>query len=522
MPATFSINVGTPTESYRKSDIYSVLQDIPDNTSKLITPKDVRDAVFSVWANSVFKQTTGTASIEYIGIDSNNPSQRDVKQKIFIGKRNVSGIDIMSNSLLSPSNDTDIFFFNTKSDTLTQSITKISILAGTNSALYHSAPYIKSEYISATAGDKISLDISNPSIYGGPVNVFSSTGRIAINNIIFPTIAESTASASNGKILRYSGTYPNGSLVWSNDTVSIANIGATGSPTNIFGSPVNINGFSLEFVDNTPIPQTVGSFSMGMTFGYNSYWNPITSTFSDWPLVKIIEGILYPYIAPLLSLSVINLITGTTYSEIGRTASIGISYSMTRYSDDITFSSIIGTTFSGVTFSSSPGGIFSGTESGYTFSSIPTSCNFVFKASDDPAMISINSSATSSINFVNPILYGYNMTLPDLSTIDSICSSLDREITPINGSCSINLNYNGNGYLYLVIPNSYPLPRYIKDPNGYIIHDYLNFSSSAFTYSLLNTYITPSGGGLSYSIFNKVWTTIATCSYPGGYFQFIF
>lgn len=508
MPATFSINIGYPTEAYRKADIYSVLQDIPDNTSKLITPKDVRDAIFSVWANSVFKQTIGTASIEYIGIDSNNPDQRDVKNKIFLGKRNVSGVDIMSNSLLSTSNDTDIFLFNTKPDTTTQSVTKVSILAGTNSSLYNYAPFIKSEYISATAGDKLSLDIGNPSLNGGPVNIYSSTGRIAVNNIIFPTVAESTGSASNGKILRYNGTYPNGSLVWSTDTVSIANIGATGSPTNIFGSPVNINGFPLEFTDMTPTPLTVGGITQG-------------STFSTEPIVSMIQRILYPYVPPTVSLSVVNLITGTTYSEIGRTASVGISYSIVRYSEDIYGATISGTTFS-ISFSGSPGDIFSGTESGYTFSSSVVSKSFVLTVSDDSVFTYASHSATSSINFVNPTIYGFDLNSPGLATIDLVCSVLDREIIPIPGSQSIYLNYNGSGYLYFVTPNSYPDPRYIKDPNGYIVHDYLNFGLSAFTYSSLNTNITPTGGGVPYSVFNRVWTTIATCSYPGGYFEFIF
>jgi hypothetical protein len=49
MSATFS-NVGTITESTRKADIFSVLNDIPDN--KPISPRDVRDAVMSTWANS--------------------------------------------------------------------------------------------------------------------------------------------------------------------------------------------------------------------------------------------------------------------------------------------------------------------------------------------------------------------------------------------------------------------------------------------------------------------------------------
>lgn len=513
MPATFSINVGTPTEAYRKPDIYSVLQDIPDNTSKLITPKDVRDAVFSVWANSVFKQTIGTASIEYIGIDSNNPSNRDVKQKIFIGKRNMSGADIMTNSLLSTSNDTDIFFFNTKSDTTTQSVTKISILAGTNSLLYGYAPYIKSEYISATSGDRLSMDISNPSLYGGPVNIFSSTGRVAINNIIFPTVAESSASASNGKILRYSGVYPNGSLIWSNDTVSIANIGATGSPTTIYGSPVLVNGFPLEFTDSTPIPLAVGGITQG-------------STFSEVPIVTMLNRILYPYVPPALSLSLVNSITGTIYSEVGVTASLIFSYSITKYSEDIADSQILGTTFSGVTFSSSPGGVLSGTVSGLTYSvpPSPSTKNYVLQVSDSVAA-AFTYSTTASVLFVNPTMYGFNNTIAiDINTSTTVCGVINRTVIPSPGSQSIFLNYNGGGYLYFIPPASYPIPRYIKDPNGYVVHDYTNWGSSAFTYSFLIPYITPTGAGVgsSYSLATNVWRTVATCSYPGGNFEFIF
>lgn len=514
MPATFSINVGTPTEAYRKPDIYSVLQDIPDNTSKLITPKDVRDAVFSVWANSVFKQTIGTASIDYIGIDSNNPTNRDVKKKIFLGKRNVAGTDIMTNSLLSNSNDTDIFFFNTKPDTTTQSVTKISILAGTNSSLYGNAPYIKSEYISATSGDRLSMDIVNPSSFGGPINIFSSTGRVSINNIIFPTIAESSASASNGKILRYSGTYPNGSLVWSNDTVSIANIGATGSPTTIYGSPVLVNGFSLEFTDSTPIPLPVGGITQG-------------STFSNVPIVSMLNRILYPYVPPFLSLSLVNSVTGTIYSEVGVTASLVFSYSITKYSDDIADSRILGTTYiSGTTFSASPGGVLSGTVSGSTYSvpPSPSTKNYVLQVSDS-VVSAFTYSATASVKFVNPTMHGFDYTIVvDVDTSTTVCSLLNRDIIPSPGSQSVYLNYNGDGYLYYTSPASYPLPRYIKDPNGYIVHDYTNWGSSAFTYSLFIPFVTPTGFpvGSSYSLATNIWRTIATCSYPGGNFEFIF
>ena len=55
MSLTFSINVGQIVQAERKEDIFSVLQELPDNTQKLISPKDVRDAFLTSWANSTFK-----------------------------------------------------------------------------------------------------------------------------------------------------------------------------------------------------------------------------------------------------------------------------------------------------------------------------------------------------------------------------------------------------------------------------------------------------------------------------------
>jgi hypothetical protein len=192
MPATYSINVGTPTEAFRKQNINSVLLDLPDNTQKLISPKDVRDAFLSAWATSAFKQTIGQANIEYLGIDSGDPSNRDIKQKIFIGKRNQGGLDLMNNSLLNNTNN-DIYIYNTKLDSYATQSTKVVILAGTNSILHTNAPYIESNSINSNTA--LDLNLVNPSLFSGPINVFSSTGRVAINGITFPTVAETSASA---------------------------------------------------------------------------------------------------------------------------------------------------------------------------------------------------------------------------------------------------------------------------------------------------------------------------------------
>lgn len=531
MPATFSINPGSIIESSRKSDIQSVLQDIPDNTTKLISPKDVRDAVFSVWANSVFKQTIGTASIEYIGIDSNNPDNRDIKEKIFLGKRNFTGTDIMNSDLLS--SDTDIFIFNTKNDSDDQSSTKISLLSGTNSTLYTYAPYIESKYISGTSGESIGLNIVNPS-GSGPINIYSELGRIAINGIIFPSVAESYASASNGKILRYYGTYPNGSLIWDNDTVNISTLGSTGSPTTIYGSPVTLNGSSLEFTDLTPTPLSVGGINQG-------------STFSNVAIVDMLDRILYPYVPPTLSFSVTNLATGGTFAEAGITSSLVFSYSITRYSQDISTSSIIGTTFSS-SFIASPGSTMSGTVSGWTAApNLRMSHQIVngepgahlewhLQVSDDISM-GYSYSATASIEYINPIFYSFDNTYFGFFTasgtekstsLRTLTGTLNKYVYPYPGlSNSYSLYYNGSGYLYFLYPSTYNVPsgyltsvKKIKDPNGYVIYDSgtSSVNLSGFTYS---DSISPFSGFPHYSSYILI-RSILPCSYPGGNFEFIF
>ena len=69
MPSTYSINVGLPTEAHRLATIEDVLNLLPDNEELLVNPIDLRSVAYSVWENSVFKQLTGSASIEYVGID---------------------------------------------------------------------------------------------------------------------------------------------------------------------------------------------------------------------------------------------------------------------------------------------------------------------------------------------------------------------------------------------------------------------------------------------------------------------
>jgi len=578
MPVTYSINVGTQLEAYRKPDIISVLKDIPDNTHKQISPRDIRDAFLSTWANSPFKQTKNTSGTEYIGIDSGNPTDRDIKQKIFLGKRSYANLDIMTDTMLANKN-ADIYIYNTKPDSyLTQSSTKVAILAGTNSALYTSAPYIESKIVNGVNH----FDFRNPSLSYGPINIYSATGRVAINGILFPTVAETDANAGDGKILKYSGTYPNGYLKWANITVDETNLGATGLPTNIFGSPVKLNGHSLEFVDNSIVPAEIGGVPVGFSFSSNSYYSAVTGTQQNWPLTEVLRQVLYPYIEPTLSLSVVNNANGATYAEAGSTITANLKYLLTIYpktSDENvsnyyiltqqnfgnTIGVTAGTTYNGLSFSGEPGKTFSnsinfvisdpGSGSGgfyrYTmaYSNVPGTVTAGYPLNSPYLNFGWSYSTSAEIKFVKPIYSGFSgtsslvsfsPTLPYSSTnggssnlnnfrntkFTPLLSSLTKLIKPYPGiNSSLFVNVTGTGRLYFIYPRNNGIGDTldesnllkIKDPNGFVLYQKGNTASSAFypgTFDIL-----AQAGSSDYVL----WESKAPCSYQGdGYFELVF
>jgi hypothetical protein len=511
MSATFSINIGQLTEATRKTDIFSVLNDIQDNTQKLISPRDVRDAVLSTWANSPFKVTTpnSLSNYEYIGIDSSNPGNRDIKQKILLGKRNFGGLDVMNSTLLN--SETDIFLFNTKPDSASQSSTRLAILAGTLSILHNVAPYIESKVNNDESA--IDLNVINPAENGG-INLLSTSGRVAINGVIFPTLAETTGSASNGMILRYRGTYPNGYFKWEEPTISLNTIGTLGYPTNIYGSTVSVNGYPIEFIDNNLTSTTLGGVLIGSSFSTNSFDNG--PGYQNWPVTEVLRKILYPYIPPVLQITAINNsnLSNPSYAEVGTTPSISLTYSITTYArneaEKINPYSISNTNVSGLSFSGVPGTKLNSVLNTSTFSAIPGLKSWVLSAND-----SIGSYiATASINFIYPVYYGFTS-----SVLTNNYSSLTKSITPYPGlSNSISFTYNGSGYLYFVYPATFTTLSQIQDPNGFLIYDSDYPIFSGFTYS---TYGTPQGNYI-------VWRTKLQCEYPGSTssqnsnFKFIF
>lgn len=501
MPATYSINVGTQLEAYRKSDIISVLKDIPDNTHKLISPRDIRDAFLSTWANSPFKQTKNISGTEYIGIDSGNPADRDIKQKIFLGKRSYANLDIMTDSLLS-NNRADIYIYNTKPDSyLTQSSTKIAILAGTNSTLHETAPYIESKIVNNTNH----FEFRNPSLNNGPISIYSSSGRVAINGILFPTVAETAAKTNNDIILKYSGSYPNGYLKWGPISFDETNVGAVGLPTNIYGSPVNLNGHSMEFVDNSIVPSAVGGVPAGFSFSSKSYYSPITATQQNWPLAEVLRNVLYPYVAPTLSLSVTNNGVGS-YAEAGVPTTAILTYLLTIYprtpveyvsnyyiltqlnTDVQPIGVTAPTIYGGASFSGVPGKTFSttlsfpivGPASGGTYkytmaySNVPGTTITGYPLSSPYYNSGWSYSTTASLKFIKPIYSGFSGT----SSLVAF-SIYQAPVAPSLVSSGNLQQWIGNSVLNTFINGSFkPLLIKLTSVGGKLVEPYPGINSS--------------------------------------------
>lgn len=575
MPATYSINVGTQLEAYRKPDIITVLKDIPDNTHKLISPRDIRDAFLSTWANSPLKQTKNISGTEYIGVDSGNPVDRDIKQKIFLGKRSYANLDIMNDTLLA-SNRADIYIYNTKPDSyLTQSSTKVAILAGTNSSLYETAPYIESKVVNNTNH----FEFRNPSLTNGPINIYTSTGRVAINGILFPTVAETAAKTNTDIILKYSGSYPNGYLKWGPISFDETNVGAAGLPTNIYGSPVKLNGHSLEFVDDSVVPSTIGGIPAGFSFSSNSYYSAITATHQNWPLTEVLREVLYPYVAPTLSLSVVDNANGATYAEAGTSISAKLTYLLTIYPrtpDEYvsnyyiltqqnygnTIGSTQGTSHNGASFSGEPGKTFStsinfnisdpgagGAGGIYKFtmaySNVPGTVIAGYPLNSPYLNFGWSYSTTTDIKFIKPIYTGFSGSASAVSfepTVNYLVGSslntfrttkftpllnnLNKLVKPYPGINSPMLvSCTGTGRLYFIYPrvngigdnlNESNLLS-VKDPNGFVLYQKGSPTASALypgTFDMQNQ-----SGNSDYVL----WLSKYPCSYQGtGHFELTF
>lgn len=473
---TYSINVGTVTESTNLADITEALGQLPDNTTKLISPRDVRDAVFTAWNNSIIKPTTISAStVEYIGLDSSE-NGINLKEKFFLGKRRLSGSDVMDDTLLN--SDTDLYIFNNKEDSGSQD-TKVSILSGTDSSLYPNAPYLESSYVIGATSTYLDLNVVNPT---GDINIYSEDKEVSINGLIFPTMA-TNATVSNGYTLRVIQDSGKQYLVWEDfTTLNLDSLYSSGT-VSIIGSPVLINGSPIEFTNLLPVPETIGGIEAG-------------TTFSSVPIVNVLNDLLYPYIEPTVDFfitaislsypsSIYNNSSNDVYIEWNALSSIYYTYDINRYTTAIT------------AILAYPGGSnnqptltrLSGTSS--MFNPVVSS-SFAIQVSDginDPI-------STANVSFIYPFFWGVTTSNINFTSVGAT-SLLNKLVRP---KSNITLTLSGDkSHIYFMCPTTYGnLAEIVDDSIGW------NFISS-FTKihsAITITNLTPFWSGALYDVYS--------------------
>ena len=516
-----------PTETNELADIVDVLNQLPDNSTKLISPRDVRDAVYTLWQNTMFKPTSVSASaITYIGIDQyqlKDDSNTDWYPKVYFGKKQTGGRAIMNQDILNQ-DDADFFFYNTKnSQVLGNYDTSIAILSGTGSFYYSGqlkAPQIKSVPVSNADGFYMDLNILNTSYnftdggfgltsYGGNINITSEGGIVSVNRIKFPKQNIYT---------------PQNLTNWDGYFLSLEK-GADNEPYAVWRSPfsqsvadiVSQNDFSItaplitldgyDFIDQTIVATAVGGVKAGESFP------------NGIDVLDLLRKIIYTYVAPRVT------------SLLASVSNPNQRVSLIETGDSTTYTSLrlYGNVVKNSTYSiPTPPGYLSGvgaqvvsTEPANNFTAITVDGEynatyrpqetFDFAAPNNYKILTFTLSVTdaypttrqagSTLKSVLPYFYGaatYSATMS--STFNGIptadkdnimkilginesapAGKLKSYITePIIGNPTYSNNQylrfttrglpgttgDGKGYIYFGYPAGYPLLKRITDPNS--------------------------------------------------------
>jgi hypothetical protein len=486
MPTTYSISQGV-TYAELLPNFQSVLNVLPDNTQKLIAPRDVRDSFFTTWESIVFKKTKLSSSgNEYIGIDDIN-----LTQKVYFGKKLVGGVEVLNDDLLS--NDTDFYFYNNKAEPQFNYSTKIAILAGTIDNFNYeggdtTTPYLESRVVDTAFGTYLNFEIRNKSYiydgtdrFGGDINLFSDKGHVSINGLIFQKYIDTAKADNDGKYLKF---------VW--DGISAGY--ATWSTIEIPNQPDPVDPANIFFTDSTPTPQALGGI-------------PALSTFDNVPVTEMFRKLLYPYLKPSVSAdySVSVIESGDTVTA----ASQQFNYTIKRPG---TYS-ITGRTLtpSDLQFGSPP--LFDPT----TVTSAGLSGNVKPSFNIFLPSTSVNSSVSNtlkitdanntevedsgSFNIVLPWYYGVSTTVTNtvaginnlLGTTTPVANKLTAVLKTSASATTVTLTtvgLGGQGCVYFGYPSIYPDLKSITDGN---LFEYLNVSSPDYAKYTLTGIKSPLG-----------------------------
>lgn len=474
--ATYSINNGQITEAVKLNNLQDVFIGLPDNTSKLIAPVDVRNAVYTTWENILLKSTIiGSSSVVYTGYDLSA-----LRQKFFFGKKTNLGMDIMSNTLLT--SDVDLFFYNNKQDSNLNQNTKIAFLAGTTSFNFANAPYIEARQITFPAS--IDLYINNTGYVGfgmtaGKIDI--DAALVSIKGVRYPVAPTSSSLFLTTDIA--------GNASWASPTIT--NISNPGSTVSIVGSPVLVNGYPLEYTNLFPSQVTVGGIPAG-------------TTFSNVPISQMFDSIFYPYLTPIISLN-----ASTLVYEYGSSFAPSLYWTIQARTLDVTSATLSGAVspiLPGVSASST----LSGTSSSLSITTTNPTASWTLDVSDGTVSVA----TTIIANRVFPFFHG--MTVASTMSSVTLYTNLTKDVDGFSNKAYI---YNGvNEFMYFAYPASYGTVSEIFDQNLYQIYNHAGGGS--FTYSIST--VASTGLGSNWSTSYYVYKTYLSTSNYGYQFQFVF
>lgn len=475
MIGTFSYNPGDITEAinypveYYLSLTASVTQEsdlmysLRDNEEKLINPISLRNSILSLWTSIPFKETK-INNISYIGVDTLYPGDNDLKKTIFIGKRSYSGTysydnsyDIMNTNLLN--SNVDIFLYNTKKDTVSNTITRMVLLAGNKPSLHISSPFIQSQKVVGLT-ESLSIDFVSKSgdlNVGNPIpnnNLNGTTASFSLNGVILPTIDENFNGSTYSSILNDNKVlyYDNGRYVWDEITLpSVNTIGVTGSELEILGTPVNVNGYSLELNDSRYTPISIGGISMGQTF-------------SNLPIVEVLRSLIYTYLGPLCTITIDN-----KYSEVGTYPTPQLTYTITKRTKNTEITNLnnmLPGFYPAITNSGQV--TITGVSTGLVGKIDTSETYFTITVKD---IIGTTQSSVASIKGIYPYFYGFSsLSIITNQELFNLTKSIEYKSDKL-------IDISGYGNYYFIYDSNYGLLSEILD-------DYGNNIISSFSYSI--------------------------------------
>ena len=369
----------------------------------------------------------------------------------------------------------DIYFYNNKNDNNTKQNTKISILAGSSVSNFNNAPYI--EVIQVATPSTIDLYITNP---GASSKISIDAGYVNIKDLNYPV-----AGLPN-TLLMNDGS---GNGIWGSPTPSSITSSGTVS---IVGSPVLVNGNSLEYLNSFPTQITVGGIQVGTTFSTTSF-------------VDMFNKIFYPYLVPVVSLSTPTLVY--EYGSIFVPQLHWVIQSRTNVVISATLSSSVTPVISPPYIPAIT--LLSGTISSINVTTINPSNTWTLSAFDGTSSVSTSITA----NRIYPFFYGMssNNSLGGVT----LYTSLFKDVSSMGNKI---YNYTGNNkYSYFVYPVAYGLLSEIRDQNLSTVY---SGGSGSFTYSISAVSSTglPSNWSSNFYVY-RTTTLVSNYGYP---FTFIF